>query len=74
MRDLVTGDFGVGILSMPWEELRVHQDWMSLRRVWFGVRITLLVTSLMDDVRGCLVTGQVSFFAAKSHFSMLSRS
>ncbi|KAH1256724.1 1-acyl-sn-glycerol-3-phosphate acyltransferase 1, chloroplastic [Glycine max] len=35
---LPIGDFGVGMRSTPSEALRVHQDWISLRRVWFGVR------------------------------------
>jgi len=65
MTVLSTGDLGVGIRWTPWEALTVHQAWMRRRRVWLGVR---------SGRRGCLVTGHVWLFEAKSHFSMLWRS
>ncbi|KAK3008570.1 hypothetical protein RJ639_014070 [Escallonia herrerae] len=63
---LLIGGFGVGIRSTPYEAFRVHHDWMSRRRVWFGVK--------SESERACLVTGQVLFFAENIHFSMLWRS
>lgn len=63
---LLTGGFGVGNLSMPFDALRVHHDWINRRRVWFGV------SSVYE--RTCLVAGHVLFFPENIHFSMLSRS
>ncbi|KAI8562911.1 hypothetical protein RHMOL_Rhmol03G0072300 [Rhododendron molle] len=64
--DLLTAGLGVGTRSMPLDALRVHQDWITRRRVWFGVRSGL--------ERTCLVTGQFLFLFVNNHFSMLSRS
>ena len=64
--DLEIGGFGVGIVSMPCDALRLHQDWIRRRRVWFGVRSVSVMT--------CLVTGHEFFLPVKSHFSMLSLS
>ena len=65
--DFVTGGFGVGTLSTPCGALRMHQDWIRRRRVWFGVIIS-------GSEMACLVTGHVLFFSENIHFSMLSRS
>lgn len=61
------GVFGVGMRSTPLSALAVHHAWMSLRRVWFGVRSEFLE-------RGCLVTGQLVLLPWNSHLSMLLRS
>ncbi|KAF5783754.1 hypothetical protein HanXRQr2_Chr11g0511531 [Helianthus annuus] len=63
---LEIGGRGVGNLSTPDEALRVHQDWIKRRSVWFGVGSMSATT--------CLVTGQTLFFRENSQFSMVSRS